>query len=435
MTTNPEFLRNLWLELTPHRIIGMPAALAALFFLLYLIAGIDYLSTISTGSMTVFFLLTLLWGTRLAGETLVNEVQDKTWDQQRMSSIAPWSMSWGKLFGSTVFAWYGALICLIVYIFTAFQSGESDVILTAVFMVLVSIFAQAIAMLTSLQSVRSFHRSASTGFMVAGILVSIPLLNIGFRDAGSVQWYDNNYRTFYFLLIAVMCFTGWSLLGIYRKIREELQFRNTPVYWFSFCIFLAFFLAGLARTSTFGDSVITARLMIAYVTFIVLAYAMVIADEKNPILVKRIIAAIKLRNWKTVFENTPTWLATLAGIYMICFALLLHSSSLQHVFPKIVEIKSMAVAVALFVTRDILVFVFFNLSTNRRRADVTAVFYLLIFYWLVPSILSGLNLNTLNAVFWPIGPHNEMASIAAGVVQVAILGYLSIRRWNTLYIR
>ncbi|MGD8642238.1 MAG: hypothetical protein PVG89_16490, partial [Gammaproteobacteria bacterium] len=127
---NPEFQRNVWLELTPHRVVSMPAVLVAVFFLVYLIAGDRYPDPLRITAMTIFFLLTLLWGSRLAGEALVNEVQDRTWDQQRMSSISPWSMSWGKLFGSTVFTWYGAAICLLAYFIAAIQSGEQEIIKT-----------------------------------------------------------------------------------------------------------------------------------------------------------------------------------------------------------------------------------------------------------------------------------------------------------------
>ena len=38
MTRNPEFQRNLWLELTPHRLLGMPLVLGAIFLLVYLLS-------------------------------------------------------------------------------------------------------------------------------------------------------------------------------------------------------------------------------------------------------------------------------------------------------------------------------------------------------------------------------------------------------------
>jgi hypothetical protein len=33
MNINPEFRRNLWLELTPSRLVGMPLVLGVFFFL------------------------------------------------------------------------------------------------------------------------------------------------------------------------------------------------------------------------------------------------------------------------------------------------------------------------------------------------------------------------------------------------------------------
>jgi pimeloyl-ACP methyl ester carboxylesterase len=58
----------------------------------------------------LFGVLTILWGTRLAANSILDEMADKTWDWQRLSILSPWTMTWGKLFGATAFAWYGGLV-------------------------------------------------------------------------------------------------------------------------------------------------------------------------------------------------------------------------------------------------------------------------------------------------------------------------------------
>ena len=122
MIGNPEFRRNLWLELTPQRLVVMPLVLAAIFAVVYL--GEEGVSRwtndtsyggLATAAKYVYLALVLLWGGRQAGSAVTDEIRDRTWDGQRLSALGSWSMSWGKLFGSTVFTWYGGALALAVF--------------------------------------------------------------------------------------------------------------------------------------------------------------------------------------------------------------------------------------------------------------------------------------------------------------------------------
>ena len=162
MNINPEFRRNLWLELTPYRLVGMPMILGALLFLAYLLDGRQYSAGVARTALILFSLLAFLWGTRLASEALITEIREHTWDSQRMSVIGPWSMTWGKLLGSTIYPWYGALICLLVYLTSKPALGLS-VIETAVLMVGSGLLGQAIGLLSSLQAIRKSQRYGRFG--------------------------------------------------------------------------------------------------------------------------------------------------------------------------------------------------------------------------------------------------------------------------------
>ncbi len=161
MSINPEFRRNLWLELTPSRLVGMPVILGTLLYLAYLLDNEQYAESVANTALILFGLLAVLWGTRLASEALITEIRDHTWDSQRMSVIGPWSMTWGKLLGSTIYPWYGALLCLLVYI-TSQPSLGLSVIETVVLMVASGLLGQAIGLLSSLQA--TGKTSVTVGF-------------------------------------------------------------------------------------------------------------------------------------------------------------------------------------------------------------------------------------------------------------------------------
>src|SRR5271168_1286252 len=109
---NPEFRRNLWLEMTPRRIALMTGVLALAFFAAALSGGSDYRP--ASVAEALYYFIVVLWGSRNAAMSVVGEIRDRTWDSQRLSSLGAGQMTWGKLFGSTIYNWHGGAICLAV---------------------------------------------------------------------------------------------------------------------------------------------------------------------------------------------------------------------------------------------------------------------------------------------------------------------------------
>ena len=78
----PEFRRNLWLELTPRRIVFMVGILALIFFAAA-VSGPSY--TPYSAAETIYYLIVVIWGARNAGLSIVGEIRHHTWDLQRLS--------------------------------------------------------------------------------------------------------------------------------------------------------------------------------------------------------------------------------------------------------------------------------------------------------------------------------------------------------------
>ena len=56
-----------------------------------------------------------------AADSVLDEVNDNTWDFQKLSALSPWSLAFGKLFGSTIYCWYGGLIAFAVAVGISLQ--------------------------------------------------------------------------------------------------------------------------------------------------------------------------------------------------------------------------------------------------------------------------------------------------------------------------
>ena len=146
---NPELLRNLWLEASPFRL-----ALIAGFLLLIPMAPAQAMTT-HGAAQALYWFFAVLWGTRSAALSVVAEIRERTWDSQKLSSIGPWRMVWGKLFGATAANWFGALVCLpFILAPMAREAGITSALLYGVILLSLGIFAQAVALLSSLVLIR-----------------------------------------------------------------------------------------------------------------------------------------------------------------------------------------------------------------------------------------------------------------------------------------
>ena len=433
MNINPEFRRNLWLELTPYRLVGMPMILGALLFLAYLLEGRQYGASVAKTALILFGLLAFLWGTRLASEALVSEIRDHTWDSQRMSVIGPWSMTWGKLLGSTIYPWYGALLCLLVYL-TSKPSLGLSLVETAALMIGSGLLGQAIGLLASLQAIRKsqrYGRFQTTAFLALGAGCAVVLLNWPFAESAQVFWYDRVYPDHRFVLISLAVFLAWAIFGIYRLIRAELQLKSLPWAWGLFVLFLAGYLAGFLGEGSWlsGQGVWTLRLLTAFITCLVLAYGTAFSERKDPVALRRLLQALGRREWVRAMQALPLWLTTLAFVALSCAALVAAEvSSAPGEGVQLVAVA--ALAMTLFLLRDLGLLLFLNLGRVPKRADMLTILALVLLYSVIPTILTALDLDRLSGMLRPMPGVPAGTVLPAALLQAVAVCWLVARRWR-----
>lgn len=432
MNLNPEFRRNLWLELTPYRLVGMPLILGVLLFLAYLLDGRQYGESVAATALVLFGLLTFLWGTRLAAESLISEIREHTWDSQRMSVIGPWSMTWGKLLGSTIYPWYGALICLLVYL-TSRPAFDLTLFETAVLMVGSGLFGQAVGLLVSLQATRKsqrYGRFQTTAFLALGAGCAVSVLNWPFAKAEGVFWYGRHYADEGFVLISLMLFLGWAVFGIYRLIRAELQLPSLPWAWGAFVLFLIAYFSGFPGGDgwRFGQSIWQPRLLCAFLIALALAYGTLFSERKDPVAFNRLLQSLAQRQWRRSLEGFPLWLSTLP--FVVLTGALLITAELTSGPNQAEPLAVAAAAMVLFLLRDVGLLLFLNLGRNPKRADMLTVLLLVLFYTVIPAILAALDLDRLAGLFWPVPGASAAIVLPAALCQAAAMLWFLGRRWR-----
>lgn len=437
---NPEFRRNLILELSVQRMIAMPAIL----FLLYTAAGLTGAAGVVTWvTKLVMMGLSVVWGARLAADSVLGEVSARTWDGQRMSALGPWTMCWGKLLGSTVFVWYGTAISVPVFLY--WSGGDVGELAS---LILLGLFSQSIALLASLVFLRL--RPQRMRFQVT-------LAHLIALGAGGFYWSlmrgDNDYLTWYggrvfdtvFLLLSAIAFLGWAWLGIYRLMRGELQFRCWPWGWTAFVLFCAVYMAGFSFADITGTSfeLIAApgvepilRLLLAFATVAALTWAAAYFEPKGFVALRRLGKALFERDVARALEATPMWapgmLMTVAAGALLMMPWLA-SPDARNVIEGVTDIDSLGaftIAVLLFLSRDIGLFYFLTLDGRARRSHVAALVYLAVLYALFPLILASLDLGGLLPVLIPSAKGSPLVIILPVLLQVGLVAGLLAWRWR-----
>lgn len=428
---NPELLRNIWLELTPQRLVIMAGGLAVAFF-------VAALGVVADGPFAaarwLYLLIVVVFGTRAAALAVVGEIRDRTWDSQRLSALEPAAMTFGKLFGSTIYSWSGGLLCLAAFAIAASaREGVQAAAIETLFYFLLGIAAQASAFLASLAAVRRrevFSSFAGLLFQLVGIAVGalgVALWSaFAISGANALHWWGEPVDFQTFLIASLAALASWVLVGCYREMRRELQYQNGPSVWLAFLAFLGAYVAGfgglVANISFLPALDLTAqRFALVLGAFIVSSYAMLLLEPKDRARYRRVLGATASGSGSAL----DSWMLSYAASIAVGLALAIYCVRIEG---ATIVVPAVIASLLGFLTRDIAIFVLVHASSRRRSGDGTAIAALLVLYVLLPAILAGLHLNNALFVFYPLTTSPPWLGAAAAWAQGAAVAVIGLTR-------
>jgi hypothetical protein len=411
---NPEFRRNLWLELTPRRIVFMAAILALVFFA----AGISGEYTPGAAARVIYYFIVVFWGARNAGLSVVGEIRDHTWDLQRLSSIGALQMTWGKLFGSTIYNWFGGAICLAVIAVQGFATQPPvSVVIDLVYLVTAGLIAQSASLLASLIAVRRRQKHSGLEvfiYQMTGVIAALGVFYVweaadpagaillGRKATDFVKWWGATLDARSFLLLSLAVFAAWILTGCYREMRRELKLRNGPLVWLGFLVFIGLYVAGfdawLSQDKEAAQwSAIALRLALAATTYGALTYLMVFLEPKDRVLYRWYGSQIGSGRIGAALAGLQAWIMSFFATVVVTVCLIAWLGT--HGQPA--DNLGLVASTLGFLTRDVAIFVLFATLPGRRRGDFAVLATLVALYVLIPAIIGGLGLPGAAAFFHP----------------------------------
>lgn len=436
---NPELRRNIWLELSPQRLIALPLILAVTFALAVGVGGKLGSGHLAIAAATIYWLLAIVWGSRLAGDAVASEIAARTWDSQRLTPIGPWTMAVGKLTGSTVFAWLGAGICLAAYVLDnpeRLKAAEMAKLVLA--LAVAALSAQAFALLTSLQVLRLRRRGGAvrtTAFQILGIMAgSLPFVAAFLSfPAGTaivnVSWFGYAFVALDFVLFSSLLVLGFTLLGIYHLMRLELLQRNHPWAWLAFIAVAMAYAAGhadvLGRAT--GSGAFPAALA-ASATAALLTYVMAFLEPKDVVQLRQLGQALREADLAGVLARMPRWgltfIVALGGAASVVALAPEHGAA--GTVLRYGQIGPVVASACCLLARDVALLLSLGLDSRSRRGEAAAVVYLMVLYLVLPGLLSVIGLRDVARLLLPVPGWGWPGVLAHGAQAAAALAIVSL---------
>lgn len=410
--SNPEFKRNLWLSFSTHRLVGMPVLLALTFLAIALADQQEQVAdNLYTASIALFIFIVWLWGARNANATIVDELRDKTWDQQRMSALDPWSMTWGKLFGSTSFNWYGGLMCVVIIAISGFAAHKPDVIATLLTLCAVGVLLHAALIALNLHTSQfesSLIQRGGMGWLVIIFaLMFIPTYTID--NAKPLAWWGMQIDHALFWLDSALLFAACATFAAWRVVSNALQVRTRPWAWPVFAGLLACYLAGFIQDKQHTQSLWLTGLFVASG----MTYA-ALFTEPNTLLRWRKLRLLQARQDRRGWlEHLPLWPSTLVLSFLFAFLVVLTAQDTHSEYGRTDFLQAPhALTIALMLLRDACILLFFAFARNSKRAVGATMLYLLVLNILLPFLAGVAGLEDLRYLFLPFdAPYDPWSSV------------------------
>lgn len=429
---NPELRRNLWLELTLHRMLAVPVALGLGFALVYNLSAPDPMGPLATTAISLFVAFAL-WGGVQASDAVHGEVRGHTWDGQRMSAIEPWAMTWGKLAGAPAFAWYGGAVCMAAYLGV---SPDPSALKTALFMVAGMLLLAAVSLIGGIVAGRkALARSSSTARVMGVALVFVaPWMSILSSGDAAITWWGRSWPRIDFLLASTNLFAAWAVLGAYRLMCVELRVRTTPWAWVGFLSFVAVYASGFGiRPHDTLRQELHVVLIAGLIVSMVAIYPLLFTEASGAMTVRRLVLRSAARDWLRLLEETPLWPVSLAMAAAFCVLVVVLVGPLGTDDSIFRGMLIAPVPLVLLAVRDAALYMVFALARQPRRAETATIFYLVLLYWLVPMLLNAAGAKGIaGLVLPPFWEAPGYATIVAGVQAAAVAG-AAAWRWRKNY--
>ncbi|MFC3148470.1 hypothetical protein [Piscinibacterium candidicorallinum] len=438
---NPEFQRQIWLTWSLTRALVMPAllGLAAAAVALAARDAQEAAANLARAAVIGFVVVVWLYGSREAGASMVDEIRDRTWDQQRMGALLPWPMTWGKLLGSTSLAWWGGAICAGVYAAAAVQAGLAHWPLTLLTLVAGGVALQALASLLNLHMALFDERLAARGGL--WWLLVLALWSFGpislFSSSAERSWWGLMVNGAALTAASAVLIAGCLVVALWRRTADALAVRQLPWAWPLLSVVLAAWGAGFG-----ADAADSGKPALLFTTVVVIAaaltYVVLVSEPNHRTRWAGVLARMAQRDWRKALQQLPLWPASLALVLVAAVLALLAGdatpASPNNLLRAAQSDRVIPLTVALLLVRDCALACALCWRAGVRRPVGAFLLCLLVLYVLLPWLAGAVELKPLVLALLPpvmvVTQGSAIAALAVAAAHAAVGLGLAVWSWR-----
>lgn len=451
---NPELTRNLWIEFNSTRLLLMPLILGLFLILLYSLSE-NFADAVIIFSTIMFNIIVFIWGSKLSADSVIGEINERTWDNQVLSLISPWQMTIGKLFGATAYAWYGGLILIILnFIASFFVENTFTVLKNSLTNIFIAISVHAVIISLTLIGIKKNRfktKLNSTLYFLVGLFIAWymgsstsmfylfentkfeGLLNL----SKTIIWHNIPFEISDFILLSSIAFLIWSFLGLYRNFKSELSYPSGFSIWFGFLIFIIIYTSGFSSSfKEFFSSkdLFLLGLFIAYFSILSISYFSMFIESKHIIDYKKLFNSIRLKNIKEINNLLPLWvISSLLSLVLAIITFLysfigLINGNEKNFFDFSIFLP---VNILLFYARDLCFVHYINFTGKFKKPDFASFVFIFLAYSLLPGIILLFDLVDFIPLFFPFAESKFFNGTLPILLQAILIFYLMRKKYKS----
>ena len=448
MKSNAEFIRNLWLHISPARLIGAVAVIGLVMAVIFLAADSKPWEGVAIIASTALTFVLILWGATAARATVKDEIRSNTWNQQRMSGLTPWQMTWGKLFGGTAYVWLISVVVLALWAVARIITSEAlDLHALVLTWIAGGIAVHAVAMIAAIgfrTADGSRVEEIPVGVMIVVILIfsqsAVPFLLV--QNQGSA-WHGIDLTQPQATLLLIAPLAVWAVVGAHRSMQREMQETLLPWALPLALLSFGFLFAGFMETHGVSEAILLG-LIVTFALTAAFAWAAFFVEPQSVTTTRecwRLLRTGRIREALLRMGAAGVLLAMLCALGVMCAIgvatrITLEPLALALPAPDASR-KLLTLAPVIFIwivivaVRDFLVaHALQAMSRSGTRAMGAFAVYVAVMYFAVPMLLASVDKSTRD-LWIPTSTSASATCLIGAIASLAVVLLLSRKTWRT----
>lgn len=437
---NPEFIKNIRREFNFTHLISLAIFLFLLIYICSLGNEKDTASTLFNTFCGVGFIFSIIYGSYLVSNSMIEEHKQGTWPFMVMSPLSTGKIFIGKICAAPITVWILTLTMIIPTLIYSLHfklalnqtlaiPPHNIIIPFIVILFAWILFSYSVSLLLSAYTIFT-NKDGRNIAILSTLCTLICGLFIGAGAFGAMDAYSRTYKNIekfrteewyglsipdIYLIAAIICFIAfWAMIGAYKTLRLTLNFKDKPYAWILFIITSCIFIQGYHHPYRNLTSDIALDLACAFCIITILF--LLLSKAPTPLQYQYWWSDYKNKKQSFLASTTPLWMITAILLIPVLIISIIID---PHPYTALIKV----IGITLLITRDIIALHILSWQKKFKQIALSASLYIILVYALLPILLGA-------KPKWPTEFSATYAQWILILLEIAVLAYYLQKLWR-----